>query len=677
MQDEDLLWLEEVEGTEALNWVNQQNKRSQQKLEKIPVFDEFQTEILSVLENDQKIPYGHCYNGEYYNFWQDKNHLKGIWRKCSYSDFIKGSPDWQPLLDMDNLNQQENKDWLLSDIELYGPHYQRALLKLSPGGSDAAELREFDLQTRQFVSDGFTLPEAKTSATWVDNDRILVASEFSQSALTDSGYPSQLRLWQRGTDINDAQALLSVETDEMGLFTFRLEHGEQSISGVTRCLDFFSYQTYIYVNNQLVKLPIPEKSTMMGLFNNQLLVQLKTDWQAFKQGDLISFAIDPLIQAETNATLVFRPNAQSAIENVQCSADYLFIELLQNVSSSILALDAQWQVTDITPQANISISIIDCLHQQNQLLVKAEGFVLPESLYLLDIKAPATLLAQLAPQFDDNKYQVQQQWITSDDGTRVPYYLIAAKNIKLDGKNPCILYGYGGFEISLKPHYLATQGKTWLEKGGVYVIANIRGGGEFGPAWHQAALKHHRWKAYQDFFAVAEHLIETNVTSPNYLGAMGGSNGGLLMGVCLTQRPDLFNAIDILVPLLDMQRFHLLLAGASWMAEYGSPDIDADWQVIKTYSPLQNLQADKQYPKVLFRTSTKDDRVHPAHARKLAAKMEAYQHDFYYYENTQGGHAGAADLKQRAYASALDYSYFWQQLVQNNLLHTETLKEQQ
>ncbi|MCP4326246.1 MAG: S9 family peptidase [Psychromonas sp.] len=666
MKDADLLWLEEVEGKEALDWVDNHNQRSQFELENTRVFNGFRKQILATLENDQKITYGHSYDGEYYNFWQDKNHVKGLWRKCNLNDFVNGNPHWETLLDMDKLNSDLNKNWLLSDIDMLGPQYQRALLTLSPGGSDAAELHEFDLDTKKFVEQGFSLPEAKTSASWLDSNSLLVASEFSDTPLTDSGYPSQLRLWRRGELIEQAAPLLSIEKHEMGLFTFRVEQGLTAYSGVTRCIDFFSHQLYLFVDETLYELAIPTKSIMMGLFNEQLIVQLKEDWNGYIQGDLLAFDIASSCSGTAQTSLVYRPDTNSAIENVVCSHDHLFIELLQNVSSVILVLNDQWEATDVTPSKNLSLSIIDCIHYKNQLLLKAEGFLLPESLYLVDINQPAQLIAQLPPQFDQTKYQVQQKWIASEDGTKVPYFVIAHKEIQLNGKNPCILYGYGGFEISLKPHYLAVQGSTWLAEGGVYVVANIRGGGEFGPAWHQAALKHNRWKAYQDFFAIADDLIKSKITSQPYLGAMGGSNGGLLMGVCLTQRPDLFNAIDILVPLLDMQRFHLLLAGASWMAEYGDPDIAEDWQVIKSYSPLQNLQENRNYPKVLFRTSTKDDRVHPAHARKLAAKMEAFKHDFYYYENTQGGHAGAADLKERAYASALDYSYFWQQLSHNN-----------
>ena len=662
MEQDNYLWLEEVEGQQALDWVKQQNQRSQAELEQIPVFKPFQEAILSCLENDQKIPFGTRRGAEYFNFWQDKDQVKGVWRKTQFADFVAGDAKWQTLLDIDALNRQEQTNWVLGGIDVLAPDNQKALIKLSPGGSDAGVIREFDLTTNEFVPQGFTLAEAKNSVVWVNEQQILVATDFAKDSLTDSGYPAQVNLWQRAQALSDSKPLLTIPRNEMGLFTFRLEHGEQTYSGVSRCIDFFHHRSYVLVGQQLIELPLPEQHDMLGLFNDHLLVSLKTDWLSFKQADLVALPMTSLLCKQAEPVLVHRPSSKAAIGRVAAAKNVLYIELLENVSSRLLCVDAQWQQTDVTPQANLSLSILDASADDDSVLVKAEGFLLPESLFLISPAQPPQVLRQLTPQFDASALQVQQHWVTSKDGTQVPYYLIAPRDLLLDSSTPTILYGYGGFEIALKPNYLAHAGKTWLAQGGAYVIANIRGGGEFGPAWHQAALTHRRQRAYDDFFAVAEDLINRKITQPKHLGAMGGSNGGLLMGVCLTQRPELFNAIDILVPLLDMKRFHLLLAGASWMAEYGNPDIAEDWAVLKTYSPYQNLHADRHYPKVLFRTSTKDDRVHPAHARKLAAKMAEQEHPFYYYENTEGGHAGAADLKQSAYAKALDFAYFWHQL---------------
>ncbi|MCE2570205.1 prolyl oligopeptidase family serine peptidase [Motilimonas eburnea] len=664
MEQDNFLWLEQVEGEQALTWVKQQNQRSQAELESIKVFEPFQQAILASLENDQKIPYGQRRQGDYYNFWQDQDHVKGIWRKTSFAPFANSESPlaWQTLLDVDALSEQEDQAWVVKQIDVLAPQHEKALITLSPGGSDAAQVREFDLTQQAFVSDGFNLPEAKSTLAWVNEQQVLVGTDFGPNSLTDSGYPAQLKLWSRGQALAHSKHLLTIPSNEMGLFTFRLEQGDHSYSGVTRCLDFFHYISYILVGQQLIELPLPQQHEIHGLFNDHLLVTLKADWQGFKQADVIALPMSSLLCKEAEPKLVYRASSKAAVERISAAGSVIYIELLENVSSRLLCLDANWQVRDLTPQANLSLSIIDTCEADDTVLVKAEGFLMPESLLLIGPNQAPKVIQQLAPQFDANQLEVKQHWATSKDGTLVPYYLIANKALAFDASTPTILYGYGGFEVSLKPSYLAHAGATWLAQGGAYVIANIRGGGEFGPAWHQAALKHHRQRAYDDFFAVAEDLIARNITQPKHLGAMGGSNGGLLMGVCLTQRPDLFNAIDILVPLLDMKRFHLLLAGASWMAEYGNPDIAEDWNVIKTYSPYQNLKADQVYPKVLFRTSTKDDRVHPGHARKLAAKMEALDYPFFYYENTQGGHAGAADLKQSAYAKALDFAYFWQQL---------------
>lgn len=665
--EDNFLWLEEVEGEQALTWVNQQNQRSQAELESIKEFKPFQQAILSSLENDQKIPYGQRRQGDYYNFWQDKEHVKGIWRKTNFAQFANGqdSVEWQTLLDIDALSEAEGQAWVVKQIDVLAPQHNKALITLSPGGSDASEVREFDLTNQAFVSDGFYLPQAKSSLVWVNEQQVLVGTDFGPNSLTDSGYPAQLKLWRRGQPLSQSKHLLTIPSNEMGLFTFRLEHGDHSYSGVSRCIDFFHHKTYILVGQKLIELPLPQEHQIHGLFNNQLLITLKADWQEFKQADLIALPMASLLCKEIQPELVYRAGSQAAVERISTAGNVIYIEVLDNVSSRLLCLDGNWQVRDLTPQDNLSLSIIDTNEDDDTVLVKAEGFLMPESLLLIGPNQAPQVIQQLAPQFDASQLEVKQHWVNSKDGTRVPYYLIANKDLALDGSTPTILYGYGGFEVSLKPSYLAHAGVTWLAQGGAYVIANIRGGGEFGPAWHQAALKHHRQRAYDDFFAVAEDLISRKVTQPKHLGAMGGSNGGLLMGVCLTQRPELFNAIDILVPLLDMKRFHLLLAGASWMAEYGNPDISADWNVIKTYSPYQNLKPNQSYPKVLFRTSTKDDRVHPGHARKLAAKMEALNYPFFYYENTQGGHAGAADLKQSAYAKALDFAYFWQQLGSN------------
>ncbi|MCE2593510.1 prolyl oligopeptidase family serine peptidase [Motilimonas cestriensis] len=662
MEQDNYLWLEEVESQLALDWVREQNQRSQAELEQIPVFKPFQDAILSSLENDQKIPYGTRRNSDYFNFWQDKDHVKGIWRKTAFADFVSGTPRWQTLLDLDALNKQEQANWVIGAIDVLAPEHNKALIKLSPGGSDAGIVREFDLVSKTFLSDGFHLPEAKNMVTWVNEQQIIVATDFGPNSLTDSGYPAQVKLWHRQTSLNDSKLLLTIPTSEMGLFTFRLEQDDQSYTGVSRCIDFFHHRTYILVSQQLIELPLPEQHDIQGLFNDHLLVSLKADWLGFKQADLIALPMASLLCQQPEPTLVYRPSSKAAIQRVTPAKNVLYVELLENVSSRLLCLDKNWQVSDLTPQANLSLSVIDASEEDDSVLVKAEGFLLPESLFLLAPNQPPQMLRQLAPQFNASDLQVEQHWVNSKDGTQVPYFLIAKKDLELNGTTPTILYGYGGFEIALKPSYLAHAGKTWLAQGGAYAIANIRGGGEFGPAWHQAALTHQRQRAYDDFFAVAEDLINRKVTQPKHLGAMGGSNGGLLMGVCLTQRPELFNAINILVPLLDMKRFHLLLAGASWMAEYGNPDIAEDWAVIKTYSPYQNLVTNRHYPKVLLRTSTKDDRVHPAHARKLAAKMAELGHPFFYYENIEGGHAGAADLKQSAYTKAMDFAYFWHRL---------------
>ncbi len=672
--DESLLWLEEVEGERALDWVREQNKNTLDELTADPLFKDFKQQAFDILTASDRITYGSLRGGYVYNFWRDEKHVRGIWRRATVASYKAGKPAWELLLDVDKLASDEGENWVYKEADCLAPSYNRCLVSLSPGGTDATTYREFDVAARDFVDGGFQVPLSKTNLGWEDENTLLIATDWGPdeqgvSAMNSSGYPRIMKRWRRGAPLSAAEPVLEMDPQETFSFPVKFTRPEGAAVIIIRGHDFYHF-TYYAVDQRggLKQLPLPKKSSIEGLYKGQLLVTLKEDWRGHKSGSLVSFDQADFMETGEIKTVqtVFDPGLSGTIENVVITRDAVYAVGLEHVSSRIREfsfVDGAWAHRRIDFGGEDVFSIRSANGDSNDMLMARDGLLTPDSLYFVNfIEGVELKLQSLPARFDTKDLKLEKRLATSRDGTRVPYFIVYKKGVKLDKKTPVLQYGYGGFEISILPHYNALRGKLWLEKGGAYVIANIRGGGEYGPRWHQAALHENRQRAYEDFFAVAEHVQNSGLSSPQHYGADGRSNGGLLMGVSFTQRPDLFNAIICGVPLLDMKRYNKLLAGASWMAEYGNPDTD-DWQYIKQYSPLQNLQRDKSYPKVYFFTSTKDDRVHPGHARKMAAKMAAQGHGYYYFENIEGGHKGNANYDQEATMRALEYVYLWRQLA--------------
>lgn len=664
------LWLEEVDDPTALEWVRSHNETSLNIFKNDPAFEGLFQKNLENYNSNERIADPNTMGNYIYNFWQDENNERGIWRRTTLEEYKKPAPVWETVLDIDLLCKTENEKWVYKGaIPLY-PDYKLFIVNLSRGGGDAVVRREFNTETKEFVKNGFNLPESKGSVSWVDENTLFVSVNFGEGTLTNSGYPRITKLWKRGTDINQAQTVFEGNITDVSVTGYTINTPERKYNLVSQGVTFFTSNNFVIENDKLIKLPIPEDAELVNIFKNQLLISLKSDWEIegnnYTQGSLVSIDYNKFLNGDRKFSIVLQPNERSSIDGISNTKNYLLVTMLNNVKSEMYKFKFEndaWVKTKIDAPDFGNISIADTDENSDRFFYTYKGFLSPTSLYMVSEDGNKSEKIKALPEFfDGSKFEVQQFESISKDGTHIPYFLVKAKEINFDGTNPTLLYGYGGFEISMSPSYSTTLGNSWLEKGGVYVLANIRGGGEFGPKWHQAALKENRQAAFDDFISVAEDLIARRVTSPKHLGIMGGSNGGLLVGATFTQRPELFNAVVCQVPLLDMKRFNKLLAGASWMGEYGDPDIPEQWAYIQKYSPYQNVFPGKKYPEVFFMTSTRDDRVHPAHARKMVAKMESMGYKVYYYENMEGGHAAATTNQQRAFSYALIYTYLLEKL---------------
>lgn len=666
------LWLEEVEGERALAWVEAQNRQSLEYLEALPTFRPFLERNLEIYDSDERIAFP-ALRGDYvYNFWRDAKNKRGIWRRATLSDYAAGEANWEIILDLDALAAEEGEDWVWKGSDCLRPEYRRCLLRLSRGGADAVVIREFDVRERAFAQDGFYLPEAKSQLSWIDEDTVYVGSNFGDGSLTDSGYARTARLWERGMPVAAAREVFAGEQADVSAGVFRTWDKDRAYDIAYRKPSYFRSHRFLFTDeDEPARIEIPDDAEFHGIINGQMIVELKTRWKPadteYPQGALVAIDFDAFMNGGNEFRVLFEPTVTSALQRggVMTTRDHVILNLLDNVVSRLMRysyVDGAWRGEEIKTETPGSIRLVTSGEDTNLFFFSYENFLQPDTLYAAnDGGARIERLKSLPEFFDTSGMRVEQRFATSRDGTRIPYFIVLPDGFEATGKTPTLLYGYGGFQVSTTPFYSATVGHSWVARGGVFVAANIRGGGEYGPAWHRAALRENRQRAYDDFIAVGEDLIRRNITSPANLGIRGGSNGGLLTGVMLTQRPELWNAVVVQVPLLDMRRFNKLLAGASWMAEYGDPDTD-DWAFIRKYSPYHNLRKDADYPKPFFTTSTRDDRVHPAHARKMVARMSEMGHDLLYFENTVGGHAGASDNAQAARNEALIYSYLWDQL---------------
>jgi len=676
--DDPYIWLEEVSSPKSMDWVNAHNAKAQAVLEADPRYQAYFNDALALAQARDRIPFGRFIHGQVYNFWQDADHVRGIFRRTSLSGYEAQAPSWETVLDLDALSAAEKANWVYKGASCARPSERRCLMNLSDGGEDAVTVREFDLPTGKFVADGFVLPKGKQRVTWEDEDTLLISREWAPGDLGRTGYPFIVKRLKRGQPLSAAVEVFrgTPQDGGYGVTPFVLRDGEnRTLSVISRPIDTFSAETYILTAKGPQRVAIPAKSDLSDMVAGRVIIHNREDWsvggRSFPAGsvlavDLAQLKADP---AHLKPTLVYAPTAREALQSASSSKGVLLVDILDNVRGRTLLFtpgpNGSWKRSSLKLPDNSSVGIVDASADDNKALVSVTSFLTPPSLWLADAGTGEARQIKAQPaKFDASNLVSEQFEATSTDGTKIPYFLVHRRNIKLDGNNPTLLYAYGGFEASQTPAYSSTTGKLWLEKGGVYALANIRGGGEFGPKWHEAGLGTKRQIIYDDFAAVAKDMIARHVTSPRRLGIRGGSNGGLLMGVQFTQHPELWNAVIIDVPLLDMMRISKIAAGASWEGEYGSvekdPAIRAFWE--KT-SPYHALRKDGRYPEPFIFTTTKDDRVGPQHARKFAARMEEFGLPFLYYENTEGGHAAGANLRQTAHTNALEMVYLTRKLM--------------
>ncbi|WP_243232097.1 prolyl oligopeptidase family serine peptidase [Flavobacterium pectinovorum] len=668
-QEDPYLWLEEVDGKKALDFVEKENKATLDVLTNQSEYQDIYTKSLAVLNDTDKIAYPGVFGNYIYNFWQDSEHVRGIWRRTTKKSYYTKNPVWETLLDIDALSKQDNVKLVFKGAQGLYPKYDRFLVSLSYGGGDAVEVKEFDAVTKKFIPNGFSIPESKNSVSYFDANTLIVGTDFGEGSMTSSGYPRIVKLWKRGTKLSEAKTIFEGDVSDVSDNGYLIRDGEKSYLFIGKGETFYTSKSFVMVNDKLIKLDIPDDANFSAILNNQAIINLKSDWtvngKTYRQGSAISLNFTSLLKGQKDLQLIYEPDAYSSIAEISSTKNFLLINILNNVKSELYSYsytDGKWNSAKTNAPEFGTIEIVATDEFGDDYYFNYQNFLTPTSLFSANAKNNTVQkVKSLSAYFDGSKYKVEQFKMKSKDGEMIPYFVIAGKNIKYDGNNPTLLNAYGGFEVSEQPFYSGVIGQAWLDKGGVFVLANIRGGGEFGPKWHQAGLKEKRQNIYNDFHGIAEDLIAKKITSSKHLGIMGGSNGGLLMGVAFTQRPDLYNAVVCQVPLLDMKRYNKLLAGASWMGEYGDPDT-SDWDFIKKYSPYQNVNKDTKYPEVFFMTSTRDDRVHPGHARKMAAKMIDMGDKIYYYENTEGGHGGSSTNEQRAKFYALYYSYLWKKL---------------
>jgi prolyl oligopeptidase len=664
------VWLEDVEGARSMAWVRAHDVATTKALGSDPLYGQLYERLLAVFTARERIPMPDIEGDRLFNYWRDAQHPRGLWRSSSWESYLGGTPTWRTVLDVDSLARAEHVTWAWKGASCLPPAHRRCLVFLSRGGADAVEVREFDVDVPGFVPGGFTLPEAKQNIAWIGPDDLLVATDFGPGSMTTSGYPRIARLWRRGAPLGAARTLFEGKPTDVSVGVGSEETPAGLVGTVITRPSFFEGTTFVVRGDSLVKLDLPLDAdpTFVG---RQLAVYLRSPWQvgghSFPAGAVIAAPFDAFLGGARDLRLVVAPGPRQTVEEVRATRDYLLVTMLDNVRPRLLRFrpteGGDWSADTIPVPDFGSVSIVATSPATNRFFFAYSGFTQPTTLYLAGEETGIREVRRLPAQFRAEGLVTDQYDAASKDGTRVPYFVVHRKDLKLDGRSPTLQYGYGGFEIAMTPQYGSANGAAWLERGGVYVLADIRGGGEFGPAWHRSAMREHRQRAYDDFIAVAEDVIRRGITSPAHLGIMGGSNGGLLMGNMFTQRPDLWRAVAILNPLLDMFRYSHLLAGASWMEEYGNPDVPSDWAFLSQYSPYQNLRPGVKYPRPYIATTTRDDRVHPGHARKFAARLEALGVPFYFFENTEGGHGAGVTAAQQAKAEALLYTYLWKQLA--------------
>ncbi len=687
---DDHLALEEVDGAEARAFVAASNEKALAALTGDRRYEPFRQQAEAILTATDRIP-GVSFLGEGLgNFWQDAANPKGVWRRTTLDSYRTAQPQWETLLDIDALARAEGKDWVFKGADCLAPDETRCLINLSDGGKDAVTVREFDLTTKRFVDGGFVIPEGKHRISWLDRDTLLIATDFGPGSLTESGYPFIVKSLTRGHPLAHATEVYRGEQGDGGYgvspMVFRDKAGAVEAVLFSRPLDTFRSEIWWLRDGRPVQLNLPSRVSIFGTRGDELVFSNDEAWRwrqpEYAPGSLLVVALAELasppaalppkpITGGGDSRRVFAPSDRQSVQNVSVVGDSLIVALADNVVGRLVRYDATgegeyrgWGATELAVPANSAVGLGDSSKAKGQVFVSTQGFLTPPTLSLADVSTAALTELKSAPaKFDASTHVVEQFEATSTDGTKIPYFVTRPKDLAMDGTGPTILFGYGGFQASFPPAYKPEMGKLWLENGGVFVQANIRGGGEFGPGWHQAALRENRQRAFDDFAAVARDLEQRRITSPRHLGIYGRSNGGVLTSVSITQHPELFNAAVIESPLIDMLRYQELPAGASWMGEYGDPRIPDDAEFIARYSAYQQLRPEVKYPRVYITTNTRDDRVHPGHARKFAARLGDQGHDHLYFEDTAGGHSNDADPVANARRWARHYVYLSQQLM--------------
>jgi len=668
--DDPYLWLEDITGDKALAWVRARNAESEKELGG-ETFRELESGILRILDSEEKIPYISKNGAWYYNFWKDAKNLRGLWRRTTLEEYRKAEPKWETVLDVDALGRTEKESWVFQGAQFLRPGYRRCLISLSRGGSDAHVVREFDVISKSFVAGGFQIPQAKSQCSWIDENAIFVATDFGTGSLTTSGYPRVAKIWKRGTPLADAKTIFEGnETDVQDVAAHDSTKGFER-DFLVRVPTFFTQETFLLgKNGARHKIDVPDDAES-SVMRQWLLVKPRNPWtvggKTYAAGSLIASRFDDFMAGKRQLTVLFEPTVTTSIAEYNWTRHYLILNVLDDVKNRLYLLTPQQGEWKREPfEGAPAIGTVSAWgvdpDESDDYMMEVTDFLTPSTLHHGVIGKTKEKLKEEPSFFDASNLEISQHFTRSKDGTRIPYFQVSSKKLTLDGSHASLLTGYGGFEVSEVPSYSGIVGQAWLGRGGVYVVANIRGGGEYGPKWHQSALKQNRLRCYEDFAAVAQDLVARKVTSVKHLGITGGSNGGLLVGNMLTLYPKIVGAVVCQVPLLDMKRYSHLLAGASWMEEYGDPDKPEEWAFIKTFSPYHNLKAGVSYPPALLMTTTRDDRVHPGHARKMMARMRSLGCDVRYYENIEGGHGAGADNKQSAHFQAMEYSFLWQKL---------------
>ncbi|WP_176400319.1 prolyl oligopeptidase family serine peptidase [Sphingobium sp. Z007] len=671
--DDPFIWLEDWTGPRAMQWVEAENKATVATLQGDPRYAVYFKEALAIASAKDRIAMPMLLHGRVYNVWRDADHPQGIWRYTSEADYATDAPRWTTVLDLDALSKADGKKWVWKGATILDPDERLALINLSDGGEDAVTLREFDLTSGQFVAGGFDIPTSKQNTAWLDKDTLLLARDWGEGSMTVSGYPFVVKTLKRGQPLSHAQEIYrGAASDQVGTFPILMSDGAGNRAAfLYRGVTFFGNETYLVTDGGVKKLPLPAKSQLQGMVQGQVLIQTSQEWTS--GGVTVptgSLAAVPLAALQSGATLkpdiLFAPNARQSIDGVTATKDRVILAINDNVRGRVMVLTPgkdRWTTTPVALPDNATISIATSTHKSDKAYLSVAGFLAPTTLWAIDAANPAPLQVKAMPaRFDAAGLVVDQFEATSTDGTKIPYFIVHRKDMPLDGTTPAIMTAYGGFEVPMTPSYGAITGKLWLERGNSVVLANIRGGGEFGPDWHEAGLKTKRQIIYDDFAAVAQDIFARKLSSPAKFGIYGGSNGGLLMGVAFNQHPELWNAVTIQVPLLDMMRYEQIAAGASWVDEYGSVSVPEEKAFLEKISPYANIRRGRKYPVPYIWTTTKDDRVGPQHARKFAARLKDYGLPYYFYEDTAGGHSGDADIAQGARLQAMQMVYFSRQL---------------